>query len=264
MDADFYSRFYRATENSRIHSRFCAQVYGVDLCQHGFADAGQLNLLVRAGRIGSSSRALDVGCGNGLITEYLSDHTGGCFTGMDNEAEAIRIALARTAAKRGRLAFIQADLNCLPTGGPKYSAILLIDTIYFSTNLDQTIRDLRDLMGPDGCMLFLYSIGPALLGTEDFDKSVLNADRTPLSEALHRAQLSVQSTDLTDEDYRLAQLRRDFLQAHQEEFEAEGLGFIWQNRMGDSTDFIRAIDERKHRRYLYKASPERQEETGAG
>ena len=49
METDFYNRFYVRTEKSRVHSQFCEYVFGVDLCQHGFADREQLALLIEAG-----------------------------------------------------------------------------------------------------------------------------------------------------------------------------------------------------------------------
>ena len=43
---DFYNEFYLRAELSPAHARFCEQVYGQNLCQHGMADLPQLQLLV--------------------------------------------------------------------------------------------------------------------------------------------------------------------------------------------------------------------------
>lgn len=39
MDTDFHVRYYRATRGNRLHAEFCRHVFGIDLRQHGFADA---------------------------------------------------------------------------------------------------------------------------------------------------------------------------------------------------------------------------------
>ena len=45
---DFYDNFYRATKTSEAHKLFCTRVFGLDLCQHGFADVDQLDALIAA------------------------------------------------------------------------------------------------------------------------------------------------------------------------------------------------------------------------
>ncbi len=48
---DFYTAFYAATEHSQAHHVFCERVFGMDLCQHGFADMAQLELLLQVTRL---------------------------------------------------------------------------------------------------------------------------------------------------------------------------------------------------------------------
>lgn len=110
---DFYAAFYAAVEHSQAHHLFCERAYGLDLSQHGFADRQQLDLLLQVTQLGPTHRALDLGCGNGLIAEYLSDRTGAHITGLDFIPAAIAQARQRTAAKSDRLAFVVGDINYL-------------------------------------------------------------------------------------------------------------------------------------------------------
>ena len=253
MDPDFYSRYYKATTGSRLHARFCKHVFGIDLCQHGFADEQQLHLLIEAAPIRSEHSIMDIGCGNGMITEYLHDRTGARFTGLDDVSEAIKQARERTQTKSGSLTFLEGDINRLCLEPAAYDVILVIDSIYFSANYDHTISALKDSLAPDGCLLILYSIGPALLGTCTFRRSVLEAAQTPLGEVLLKKGFAFQHHDLTLQDYELAKRRRAFLAGHKEEFAAAGLGFIYENRMDDSKGIIEAVEAGLHRRYLYRA-----------
>ena len=80
---DFYEKYYTAMKSSAAHAEFCERVFGKNLCQHGFADMAQLDLLLEVTGLRPGQRALDLGCGNGLITEYLSDESGAHITGLE-------------------------------------------------------------------------------------------------------------------------------------------------------------------------------------
>lgn len=251
MVPDFYDAYFRAVAASRIHSVFCTHVFGIDLSQHGFADLNQLDLAVRIAKIERCHTVLDVGCGNGRMVEYLSDRTGACFTGIDNSVAAIDSARQRTTAKKSRLRFAVGDINYLKLEASVFNAILLVDSIYFSDDYDCTITRLKRSLRAYGCILTFYSIGPALMGRSDFPKELLEPDATPLAQAYRRNGFVTTHHDLTTQEYELAKKRRDFLEGHAEEFREEGIGFICENRLGDSRDFMEAIETGLHKRYLY-------------
>ncbi len=251
MTRDFYDAYFRAVAASPIHSAFCRHVFGIDLSQHGFADRHQIEMAIGVAPIRRRDCVLDVGCGNGRITEHLSDHTGARFTGIDNAVTAIDSAQQRTIAKRSRLAFLLGDVNDLHLDASAFNVILLIDTIYFSNDYGCTISRLKRSLKARGCILTFYSIGPMLIGRRDFPKELLEPDATPLAEVLRTNGFSTTHWDLTAQDYELASKRKAFLQTHEEDFRREGVGFIYENRLGDSTDFMEAIESGLHRRYLY-------------
>ncbi len=147
---DFYERYYDAMTRSRAHAAFCERVFGRNLCQHGFADMTQLDALIEAARLGPGQAALDLGCGNGMIAEYISDRTGAHVTGLDYIPAAIRHAQARTAAKSDRLAFVVGDINALDLEDGAYDVIISIDTMYFSNDTAATIGQLLAALRPGG------------------------------------------------------------------------------------------------------------------
>ncbi len=257
MESDFYDKFYSKIKAGGVHSRFCEYSYGIDLCQHGFADIRQLTLAMRAAKMNANHAALDVGCGTGMITEYLSDRTGASFTGIDNCAAAIDRARIRTAGKTGRLRFEIGDVNDLSLSPSAFDRIFLIDTIYFSNDCRKTISRLKQSLKRDGMLLLYYSIGPALLGMADFPVRLLEPDKTPLAQALADNGFRTRHHDVTSQELELAKRREEFLLRHKEEFEAEGIGFIHENRLADSQDDIKYIAQGIFRRYLYVAELER-------
>ena len=76
-------------------------------------DVEQLNKLLEILSLNESSRVLDLGCGIGSVTEYISDVTGAHITGVDFAEDAIIRARSRTRAKRNRLTYEVGDMNDL-------------------------------------------------------------------------------------------------------------------------------------------------------
>ncbi len=249
---DFYTAFYSVTEHSPAHHAFCERLFGKDLCQHGFADLAQLHLLLEVTGLGPQHHALDLGCGSGLITEYLSDYTGAHLTGLDYIPDAIHQAQERTRMKSDHLAFIVGDINRLTLAANAFDVILSIDTIYFSENYPATIKDLKAALKPVGQMAFLYSYGrEPWVPVDKFPREKLPPGKTPLAEALVANDLAFRTWDLTQQDYVLAQRRRQILAELKPQFEAEGAMFICENRLGDANGVSQAIEQGLHARYLY-------------
>jgi cyclopropane fatty-acyl-phospholipid synthase-like methyltransferase len=249
---DFYAKFYSSIEHSPAHHAFCERVFGRDLGQHGFADMEQLDMLREVTRLGPARHALDLGCGNGMIAEYLSDTSGAHITGLDFIEEAVRAASKRTEVKADRLTFVAGDINRLELPDSAFDAVLSIDTIYFSGDYAATIRVLKAALRPGGEMAFLYSYGrEPWVPREKFPAGSLPPGRTPLADALAASSLVFKAWDLTSHDYRLAQRRKEVLTDLKPQFEAEGLTFIYENRMGDAMGVIQAVEEGLHARYLY-------------
>ncbi len=252
---DFYEKYYAGTEHSQAHHLFCERVFGRDLCQHGFADLEQLDLLLQVTQLGPAQHALDLGCGNGMIAEYLSDCSGAHITGLDYIPQAIRQAMDRTAAKADRLTFIVGDINRLELPAAAFDVILSIDTLYFSEDYAATLRALKAALRPDGQIAMLYShCREPWIPKDEFPADALPPDKTPLAEALRANDLPFHTWDLTRQDYALAQRRKQVLTELKPQFESEGLLFIYENRMGDAEGISQAVEEGLQARYLYHVS----------
>jgi len=251
---DFYDNFYRATAASVAHSEFCTRVFGLDLCQHGFADVAQLDALIAAAQLGPDQHVLDLGCGTGLIAEYLSDRSGAHVTGLDYVPDAIRQACERTRAKADRLNFAVGDINALALPPAAYDVIVSIDTIYFSDDYAATIAALAAALRPGGRLAFLYSHGrEPWVPVEEFDVTTLPAPNTPLAKALSANGFGYTFVDFTADDLRLAIRRQEVLADLHDRFEAEGNLFIYENRLGDANGIRQACEAGLQRRYLYTA-----------
>jgi cyclopropane fatty-acyl-phospholipid synthase-like methyltransferase len=253
---DFYEAFYTALEHSQAYRLFCEYVYGKDMGQHGFADMEQLELLLQVTELRPGQHAFDLGCGDGRITEYLSDRSGAHFTGLDFIPRAIEQARQRTAAKDGRLDFITGEINSLDLPPAAYDLILSVDSIYFSTDYAATLSSLKAALKLDGLVAIYYSFGrEPWVQTGKFPRECLPASKTPLAAALRTSGLDFQTWNLTAQDYAQALRRKAALEELKGLFELENTRFIYENRLGDSEGIRQAIEEGLHARYLYLARP---------
>jgi cyclopropane fatty-acyl-phospholipid synthase-like methyltransferase len=247
---EFYESFYTSVASSAAHGEFCKRVFGQNLCQHGFADMAQLDALLGALALRPQHSVLDVGCGNGMIAEYIS-HCSGChITGLDYSPIAIEAAKTRTAGKN--LTFTVGDINAKDLRPDTYDAIISIDSIYFSNDYTRTIGESAKALRSGGKMGILYSYGrEPWVAKEDFPVENLAPEHTPLGVALTANGLTFTAQDFTQQDYENAKRRKAVLNELRPQFEAEQIMFIWENRMGDANGVMQAFEEGLHARYLY-------------
>ena len=158
---DFYTRFYQAVASSAANAEYCERVYGRNLCQHGFADLSHLDHLIQVSEISAGTRVLDLGCGNGMIAEYIADQTGAHVTGIDFIERAVGDAQARTAPKRERLEFRVMDMSRLDFPPASFDVVIAIDTLYF-TDIYETLQPVIPMFRPGGRLaaFFDQSCGP--------------------------------------------------------------------------------------------------------
>jgi ubiquinone/menaquinone biosynthesis C-methylase UbiE len=247
---DWYTEYYAKAPYSKAHATFCEQVYGKDLCQHGFMDMAQLDTLLEVVGLTAQDVVFDLGCGNGMIAEYISDCTSAHVYGMDYIPAAITQARDRTRAKADRLTFDVGDINAIDYPAESFDVILSIDTLYFG-ELDHILSQLARILKPKGRLAAFYGI--ALWEDETLTKENLAADKTPLALNLAKHGFSYQAWDFTDADYRHAQRRLEILPTLKAQFEGEDIQFIYQNRLDEANGTIKSTEERACSRFLYLA-----------
>lgn len=249
---DFYTRFHQAAVSSEANARFCERVYGRNLCQQGFAEMSHLDDLIQVVHIQAGEQVLDLGCGNGMIAEYISDRTGASVMGVDFIPGAVQTAKTRTQAKRERLNFREMDMAQLDFPRASFDVILSIDTLYFS-DLDDTLSRMVQMLKPGGRMGIFFN--QSCLPWEDletFDRGKIHPDCTDLAQALHRINLPYQVWDYTEQDYDHAQRRKVILAELKPLYEKEGHMFLYDSYWGEANGVSHAYENGAHGRYLYR------------
>ena len=250
---DFYTRFYQAVASSAANAEYCARVYGRNLCQHGFADLDHLDHLIRVSEISAGTRVLDLGCGNGMISEYIADQTGAHVTGIDFIERAIHDAQVRTAGKRERLVFRVMDMSRLDFPPASFDVVIAIDTLYF-TDIGETLRPIIPMLRPGGRFVAFFdqSCGPDK-PLEIYPRELILPDGTELAQALQRLGLPYQTWDYTEPMLAHLRRRRPVLEDLKARFEIEGNRFLYDSHLGEANGIERAYVSGAGRRYLYLA-----------
>ena len=251
---DWYSRYYTAVSTSQANARYCQQVYGENLCQHGFAEMADLDHLIEVSNIKTTDHVLDLGCGNGMITEYIADKTGAQVTGIDFIAHAIQDARQRTEAKKDRLTFLEMDLAHLQFEPRSFDVVVSIDTLYFN-DIYETLTPMLPLFKSDGrlAVFFDQSCGPEE-NLDIYPKESILPDATDLAMAFHRLHIPYQTWDYTQAMLDHLRRRRSVLANLKAQFEAEGNQFLYDNHLEEADGIERAYLQGAGKRYLYLAS----------
>ena len=243
-----YQRYYPAAWASETHTRFCERVFGRDLCQEGQTDMASLEQLIEHLDLKSGDDMLDLGCGAGIIAEYISDKTGASATGLDYASSAIAEAAQRTEKKRSRLIFLQGDMNALQLTDRSFDAVISLDTLYWVADLEDTLSKVARALRPGGRMgIFMNQ------HARDGDTSeALEAQNSELSQALSKLGLSFETYDYTRQIAEFWYRFEEAAKALREDFATEGNGFIGHNFVREAEeDYLPDVRAGRIARYLY-------------
>ena len=241
-----YNNFFSIAEKSNAHALFCEKVYGKNLCQHGLADIFQLNKMLEVLGLTDSDRVLDLGCGNGFITEYLQEQTGAFFEGLDISEEAIGQARKRTETKNEQLTFSVGNINRLDFNPQTFSAVVAIDTLYYVNNLEESLKKIIEIIKPNGQMGLFFTQWINNLE----DKASLLPENTSLAMLLKKYNLKFTSFDLTEHEAEHWRKKVDVLEQLKPKFEKEGNLDLYNYRYSEAVRYA-DWDSSKRSRYLY-------------
>lgn len=191
---DRVNRVFLRFERSEAYAEFCRRVFGKNLCQVSMVNMVQLKKLVSVLRLNKKSRVLDMGCGLGGISEYISDITNAHVTGVDFASEVIKRAKERTKKKKDRLVFRVTDIRNPRLPEKSFDAVITIDTLYFVKDLGKTIRRMRSILTPGGQMALFYT----QVAKPDESLDMLKPEGTKLGQALKQLGLKFHTWNYTE------------------------------------------------------------------
>lgn len=245
-----YDNLLLRTGKSKAYSIFCERVFGKDLSQFNVLDMEQLDTLIKKLELKPGEVALDLGCGNGRIAEYISDFTGAKVIGLDFAAELIGEAQRRTVHKRNRLNYVVGNMDELLFEEKSFDAIISIDTLYFAENIDLTVRKLKSLLRPsNGRLAIFYDQACEPSGSRE----VLLPQNTKVAAALTSSGLAFDTVDYTDSSKGIWIREIEAAEDLKEMFEKEGNADIYADRAQDAKRTLETIESGRQVRHFYLA-----------
>ena len=206
----FFNDFYEKVEKSLTFDKLATTVYGKNLYQQGQMDMNQLSELLKKLNINENDSILELGCGNGYITEYIHEKIGCNIKGLDISDIAINNAIERTKNKVESLSFEIGNVQYLSKNNisdNKYDIILSIDTLHLAANLEEVIIELIKKLKLNGKIAIFWESWIR----ENIEKSNLLHENTRLGKVLNKLNLTYETVDLSSENDAHWKLRRDTL-----------------------------------------------------
>ncbi len=241
-----YNNYFEMEKTSLAHSHFCKRVYGADFSQHGLVNQAELAVLQEQLKEKVPKEVLDIGCGNGRITEYLASNCpNSYFTGIDISDKAIHSANKRLK-ESAKLSFEIGNMNQLQLS-KKYDAILFLDTLYYVKNIEQLFKTCVKHLTVNGAIYAYFSQWIM----EDKHANRLLGDKTMLAALSQHLQLSFRYTNLSESGIRHWKDKLAILEEMKSDFEEEGSMDLWKYRRTEARRYANWGDD-KYARYLYK------------
>jgi ubiquinone/menaquinone biosynthesis C-methylase UbiE len=240
-----YNNYFSLEGKSKAHSLFCEKVYGKDMSQHGLIDQAELQVLIDKINTFRPNTVLDIGCGNGKITEWISQQTQTNCAGMDISNEAVKLANERVKGNNS-LHFFEGNLNSI-NSAETFDCILFLDTLYYANSLTETIKQAIKHLNKNGR---IYAYFSQWIMDENYSEN-LHAENTHLAKALRELKLSYSFTDLTTSGINHWKRKLEVLNQLKTNFIEEGHLDLWDYRYREANRYANWGDT-KYSRYLYE------------
>lgn len=246
----FYQHFYAAADASAAHSEFCAKAFGMDLCQEGMMDMDSIWFLLDLLKLQPEEAVVDLGCGAGGISRWISETTHTHVTGIDYSKIAIKTADSRTKGEGSRVTFREGDLNTIELPDRSFDAAILIDSIYWVEDKKDVLERIIKCLKPGGRLAIVIAHSPV-----DCEKpEEMEIDKTYVASALNSLGIAYECHDTTEAFASFWPRANEVMLALKDDFESEGNGYIAEHWLREADEeFLPALAAGELRRYLYVA-----------
>ncbi|HMD68068.1 MAG TPA: methyltransferase domain-containing protein [Chitinivibrionales bacterium] len=245
-----YDYLYRNMEECKAFRRYWERIHGHNLLTLDNLDQEALAQIAGLLGLQDGERLLDIGCGNGYLTEYLSDSANVIAIGIDISPVAIELANKRTLMKKARLEFKIGDINNLKAF-PDFNSITVIEALYTAHDIGSVLWRLKAMLLPKGRLLLVIN----QTSKDPAHKTVLLApENTDLALELTRLGLFFKAVDISDGDISFLTRSVADLAKCETEFRQEGFGDFWADRIIHDRASLLETQLGHLKRYIYLAS----------
>jgi len=127
------------------HPAVTAEVFG-----RGHAPDGRSSYELLCDRVAGCSRVLDLGCGDGLLLEFLARESGRQLAGVDLSPESLALARRRPALSGARLE--EARAQALPFADHSFDACVSHMALMLMGEIEQVATEIARVLVPGGVL----------------------------------------------------------------------------------------------------------------
>ena len=246
---DFYNEYYSQISNSKAHAAFCEKVYGRNFCQEGMLTKLQFGKLVEMVKDCKCRNILELGCGNGMLAEYISDKTGAKIVGVDFSKEAIEQAKERTISKRDKLTFYHSAIEELGFIEESFDIVIAVDALYdhFVDNIPEVLKKLRTLLTDGGKLIIFQSF----IAEKEESAENLIPEKTYIGKTLTESGFHYSVTDLTEDDKDHWKLKIQTAEEMKSAFAEEGNTELCNFQINKAEKLLSYLEDKRGKRYFY-------------
>jgi SAM-dependent methyltransferase len=238
---EFDNKIGRLTK-SKAYLDFCEEVYGYRMYLFNMMDREQLDFVFNSIPLTSNDTLLDLGCGSGSILNFLVEKYGCSGIGID---QLNNIDINGKSEKSVK--YIKGDIDRLSDYHLKPTAMLSIDSLYFSNDLDTL---LRTLCGFQNCKKYLF-YSQYLFEETAGDRTTLCADNTKVADILNKIGFSYGTIDFSRNEQLLYEKSLEVLKKNKEYFRNEGNFDLYESKLQETMIGINLYKKGLASRFLY-------------
>ncbi|MFZ5987904.1 MAG: class I SAM-dependent methyltransferase [Bacillota bacterium] len=237
---EFNQKITRLTRSS-AYLDFCEEVYGYRMYLFNMMDKQQLDFIINTIPISPVDMLLDLGCGAGSVLNILITKYGCKGIGIDQ--------LNNETVERNskEITYINADIDKLSQYDLKPSITLAIDSLYFSSDLDMLVNQLKNIKNNRLYLFYSQYIFDQYIE----DRSVLDCDKTRLALTFEKNQISYKTVDYSENEFSLYENSLRVLPKYKNAFECEGNSDLYEAKLREDTCGREMYNKGLASRYLY-------------
>ena len=149
--------------------------------------------ILKRANLDEGKSILDIGCGTGFFTRAAHKRVGptGTTVGLDPSGSMLEGARALSADTDLPIEWCEASVDDMPFGDQKFDAVISTQTIMFFPDLEKGIKEICDVMAPNGHVSVSFFAGPM--------------ERSPYMAAINKrmAEILPTTSDLFQHAFRL-------------------------------------------------------------
>lgn len=238
---DEYNRLMDRSTGSAAYLDYCKEIYGYRIYLFNMMDKQQLDYLFSSVAVLNSDTVLDLGCGPGSILDFLVRKYGCHGIGVDQ----IEQSIVKKCSKG--ISYINGDIDMLSSYNLKPDITLSIDSLYFSSDLDGLMRQLKSI---ENNRLYLYS-SQYIFDEARKEEISLHCDNTRIARSLQINGMPYKTLDYSANEQSLYEKALMVLPKYKDDFEREGNIDLYEAKMREGKSGKELYDKGLARRYLY-------------